>query len=53
MITKNKLWKTIRHEFKEIARSQKITTNIMERIRNLDSEDNKIRTSKDNQRRDK
>ena len=52
MITKNKLWKTIRTELKEIVRSQQITTTVMERIRKLDNENHESRPSEDNKRRD-
>lgn len=52
MISKSKMWQKITTELKEIARSKKMTEQIMNRIRNLDNVDHPISTSQDNQRRD-
>ena len=52
MITKNKLWKKIRNELKELARSQHITNTVMERIRKLDNENHKSPPSENHKRRD-
>ncbi len=52
MITKNELWKKIRLELKQLARSQQITVSVMERIRNLEDENQPISPDKNYQRRD-
>lgn len=44
MITKNPIWKQIRLGLKEHVRSEKLTADIMRRIKELKDEDNQINT---------
>jgi hypothetical protein len=39
MITKHKIWQTIQKELKIIAREQKVTNEVMKKIRELKNED--------------
>ncbi len=41
MITKNKFWKTIRTQLKEVERSKKFTIEIMKRIKDIPQDENK------------
>ncbi len=45
MITKNKIWKKIVEELKEVERSKKITADIMKRIKGMPQDENKNRGS--------
>lgn len=42
MITKSPLWKQIRLGLKEHARSEKLTADVMRRIKELRDEDNEV-----------
>lgn len=44
MITKNPIWKQIRLGLKEHVRSEKLTADIMRRIKELKNEDNQVNT---------
>jgi hypothetical protein len=48
MITKNPIWKQIRLGLKEHVRSEKLTADIMRRIKELKDEDNQVTTTENN-----
>lgn len=50
MITRDNIWQQIRIGLKEFERSQRMTENVMERIRKLDSEDDIKKTPVANKR---
>ena len=41
MITKTKFWKKVQEQFKEVARSKKITAKIMKKIKEIPQDENK------------
>jgi hypothetical protein len=45
MITKNKFWKKIREELKEVERSRKFTIEIMNIIKDIPQDENKESTT--------
>ena len=48
MITKNPIWKQIRLGLKEHARSEKLTADVMRRIKELKNEDDQVTATENN-----